>query len=60
MLGRKVEENISERHPFDVAQGRLSDSRQRGFAPLHTPYFISLIVDAHYRWLPDSCLRANA
>ena len=28
---------ISEGHPFDYAQ-----DRRRGFAPLHTPYFISL------------------
>ena len=43
-LARKGEEIISEGHPFDFAQGRLSDSRQRGFAPLHTPFFGTLIV----------------
>ena len=41
-LVRKGEETIPEGHPFDVAQGRLSDSRHRVFAPLQTPYFISL------------------
>ena len=53
-LSREGGEFISEGHPFDYAQGRPSDSRpfgfaqdgRRGFAPLHTPYFISLLVEA--------------
>ena len=43
---------ISEGHPFDYAQGRLSGSRpfgsaqdrQRGFPPLHTPYLIKWLL----------------
>ena len=44
-LARKGEEIVSEGHPFGVAQGRLLASRQRCFAPLHTPYFISLLEE---------------
>jgi hypothetical protein len=37
--------NISEGHPFDVAQGKLSDSRQRGFLHLCTPHLFIPLLD---------------
>ena len=41
---RKEKKIVSEGHPFDDAQGGLSDSRQRGLAPLYSLFFSSLLV----------------
>ena len=37
-LPGRGKEFVSEGHPFGRAQGKLSDSRQKGFAPLHSPF----------------------
>ena len=47
LLARRREEFVSEGHPFDDAQGRLSDSRQsrsRFIGRTAHPFFISLLV----------------
>ena len=40
---RKEEEIIFEGHSFAALKDRLSDYRQKGFAPLHSPFFSTLL-----------------